>query len=105
MPRRDAQHLGHDAFLIDFLMEDTIRFALETRQSGPKWMTSNTADGVPQDVFLDYVLPYSFINEQAYPYANLRWRQKFHQLLWANVSAAANMTAAMHVVANAMPTL
>ena len=99
MPVRDSMRLmgGDDRFL-DFLLEH-VRYALLVRAHGPHWATNATL--VSDAAFHDYVLPYAFLDEKRD--VSFGWRRRFYQLFLANVSATGNATAAMHVLAAAIP--
>jgi len=96
MPRRDAMALfnaeGSDAFLM-FIFEH-MRYALLSRGSG-------YARSIPDDIFLDYVLPYSFLNEKRD--VEFRWRPRFEQVFSDLVSNSSNTTEAMRRIADALP--
>jgi hypothetical protein len=97
MPRRDLLLLTTDMYhFLDFLFEH-IRFALLGRRS---FAFSQT---LPWELFLDAVLPYSFINEKRDLW--WRWRPKFFQVMSKVVRGAQNVTAAVHALAGTIPTL
>jgi len=93
MPRRDAALLldGDDSFL-HFLFEH-VRYALLAR--------GGFLRDIPDDVFLDYVLPYAFLNEKRDQ--EFRWRPRFSQLFSTLVANSSNTTEAMHRLASALP--
>lgn len=95
-----------DEFLIDFLLESHIRYALETRYGSESLFTKNVLSKIPMDVFLDYVLPYSFLNEKR-DMSNFRWRPVFMEVLWGAIETEnpQNITAAMRIVARVIPQL
>lgn len=94
MPRRDAMKLSSDTF-IDFLFEH-VRYAIASRIHGHAWATD-----IPLPIFLDYVLPYAFLDEKRD--IEFKWRPRFNRLLMPLVVGTANVTAAMHIVAKAVP--
>ena len=99
MPKRDSLLLftGGDRFLVDFLLEEHVRLSLETREMGPGW-----ARKIPEDIFLDYVLPYAFLNEKRD--VQYRWRAKFLGILSnAGVYKTETVTEAMKLVAELLP--
>jgi hypothetical protein len=97
MPRRDAILLFDESgMFFDFLFEH-LRYSLLSRTSGRLKFTA----GIPLDIFLDYVLPYSFINEKRDLF--WRWRPKFYQALHASVMDMETVTDAMHLVASTVP--
>ena len=114
MPIRDSLQLysSSDRFF-DFLLSH-IRFALLVRsKSGAAWAKNTTL--ITDEIFLDYVLPYSFLDEKRD--VNFFWRARFYQLfmtheyaapnqpqLHNDVSKTANITEAMHVLAELLPT-
>ena len=76
MPRRDTLQLfaGTDTFLIDFVLEEHIRLALYVREgAGAAW--ARDQESVPDAIWLDYVLPYAFLNEKRD--VGFGWRAKF----------------------------
>jgi len=98
MPVRDAMALFSEPFRsLDFIAQ-SVRLALEA------WPFAASL-GVPWPVFAANVLPYSLLDEKV----DYDWRPRarFHQLLRPLLDAAApaSVTAAMHVVADAMPSL
>ena len=94
MPRRDSALLfsPSDRFL-HFVFEH-VRYALLSR-SRP------FTQAIPDAIFLDYVLPYAFVNENRD--VEFRWRPRFAQLFSALVSNCTNLTDAMHRIAEAVP--
>jgi hypothetical protein len=98
MPVRDAIKLFQpdDAFL-DYVLEH-VRLALLVRAEGPAWARN---ESLSDREFRDYVLPYAFLNEKRD--VAFRWRHRFFQLFYANTSALASATAAMHFLAAAIP--
>jgi hypothetical protein len=99
MPKRDAILLfsGGDSFLVDFLLEEHVRLALETREAGPAW-----ARRIPEEIFLDYVLPYSFLNEKRD--VHFRWRATLLRILrGAGVFQTKSAGEAMKFVAELLP--
>ena len=98
MPIRDSIRLysDNDDFL-NFLFEH-IRYALLVRtKTGAAW-----AKNIPDAIFLDHVLPYSFLDEKRD--VKFSWRRRFYQLfLNANVTSTQNITAAMHYLADTIP--
>ena len=53
------------------------------------------------EIFLDYVLPYSFLNEKRD--LTFKWRSRFYQLFHQNISKLENITSAMHYIASEIP--
>ena len=100
MPIRDSIRLynDNDQFL-NFLF-DHIRFALLVRtKTGANWIKNTTL--YSNDIFLEYVLPYAFLDEKRD--VHFKWRQRFYQLFMKNVSATKSSTEAMHYLAQAIP--
>lgn len=98
MPRRDMILLFSTPLdFSDFLFEH-VRYALRVRPL-------SVGFGVPPAVFLDAVLPYSILDEKRD--LAFRWRPRMWQALAPLVAAAnaSNLTAVMHVVADAIPAL
>ena len=96
MPRRDAVQLfggGDDRFL-HFVFEH-VRYALLSRNTGFR-------KDFPDEVFLDGVLPYAFLNEKRD--TEFRWRPRFAQAFTDLVSNSSNVTEAMRRIAEALPT-
>lgn len=101
MPPRDSMRLfsGDDRFL-EFLLQH-VRYALLVRtKSGASW-AKNASGIIKDEMFLDYVLPYAFLDEKRD--VNFFWRQRFYQLFNQNVSVTKNITEAMHFLAEAIP--
>jgi hypothetical protein len=102
MPIRDSVRLfsDNDRFF-NFLLKN-VRLALLVRtKSGAAWAKNTTL--IPDDIFLDYVLPYSFLDEKRD--VDFLWRERFYQLFMdTNVTSSSNVTEAMHYLASAIPT-
>jgi|EP00505_MAST-04D_sp_SCG-Rhode-Island_P000680 hypothetical protein len=98
MPRRDTMLMFNnlDVFL-EFLFEH-VRFAILGRTKGPTF----TKD-IPLDIFLDYVVPFTFLNEKRD--LSWRWRPRFFQALHGPVWTASNITGAMHILASLLPSV
>jgi hypothetical protein len=94
MPRRDLILLARNTFtFVDFLVEH-VRFALQTRA----WSASV---GITWDLFLNSVLPYGIFDEKRD--LEWRWRTRFYQLFAPLVAGETNVTAAMQLLAAAIP--
>jgi len=94
MPRRDMILLFNQPVdFIDFIVEH-VRYAI---LSWP-WASSM---GVSWDTFTEYVLPYAVLDEKRD--LAFRWRPRLYQLLASSVTKAANLTDAMHTLANLIP--
>lgn len=93
-PRRDLQFLFSSPYLFgDYLLEHA-RFTLATWQ----WAS---AMGIPQDIFLESVAPYAFVNEKRDVW--WRWRPMLYNLFSPLVANATNTTTAMRRLAAAIP--
>jgi len=104
MPRRDALQLfaGTDIFLIDFVLEEHVRLALDLREgAGPAWARDQSL--VPDAVWLDHVLPYAFLNEKRD--VGFRWRTKFLRIFKEDgrIFHTTTATEAMKLVAELVP--
>jgi len=93
-PRRDLQLLFSTPYLFGDFLTEHARFGLAT------WSWAS-ALGVPIDVFQDAVLPYSFVDEKRDLW--WRWRPKLYTLFRPLVANATNTTAAMRILAEAIP--
>jgi hypothetical protein len=95
MPLRDQLVLFKEPFTtLDFLAEN-VRYTLNT------WPFAASL-GVPWDIFLTNVLPYSFLDEKV-DWA-WRWRPRFSQLFTPLLNATlSTTTAVMHVLSDAIP--
>ena len=80
MPIRDSMKLLQpDDFFLDYILEN-VRLALLVRMSGPIFARNTSL--VSDSEFLDYVLPYSFLDEKRD--VAFRWRRRFFHLFFAN---------------------
>lgn len=95
LPRRDMILLFNapDTF-IDYVAEH-VRLGMRA------WATNSARWGVSWDNFMEYVLPYSIIDEKRD--LHFRWRSRFATLLSTSVSDAKSTTEAMHALAEAVP--
>ncbi len=97
MPVRDAILLFGDRSdtFVEFLA-DHVKLAFLTRSEGPSWMKE-----IPYDVFMDYILPYAFLNEKRD--VHFRWRPRFFQLFFSSILNTNTTTEAMHIIAETIP--
>ena len=101
MPKRDTLQLfgGSDTFLVDFILEEHVRLALDVREGGGvMW-----AKEIPEEIWLDYVLPYAFLNEKRD--VGYRWRTKFLRIFREDgrLYQTKTTTDAMKIVAELVP--
>ena len=98
MPRRDTILMyGQLDVFLEYLFQH-IRYAILSRTKGPSFLN---AKEIPIEIFLDYVLPYSFLNEKRD--LTFKWRSRFYQLFHHNISKLENITSAMHYIASEIP--
>jgi len=100
MPFRDQLLLFQESDAFFNFLTEHVRLALHVRHYGPIWVTNETL--LPQDVFMEYVLPYNFLNEKRDVQFN--WRPRFLQILSSAVEDTETTTEAMHILADAIPT-
>ena len=94
MPRRDMQLLFSNTFaFLDWMLEG-VRMALST------WPWAS-ARGVSWPIFLENVVPFAVLDEKRDLAFN--WRPRMLRLFGPLVASAPNITAAMHIVADAIP--
>ena len=83
---------------------DFIDFAAEhIRLAMRAWSTNSARWGVSWDLWKDYVLPYSMLDEKRD--AGFHWRSRFATILNSAVAGAGSVTDAMHILAATVPTM
>jgi len=97
MPRRDMMTvLGLGYAGLSFLLEH-VRMALKARRDAQRYLNYS----MEWDIFADYVLPYSVLDEKLD--MNWNWRQRLHQSLVSVLRSSTNLTMAVHKLVETLP--